>query len=143
MRQTSAPASRTIVDLPALGQVNGHQHKRYSADRAATANSHRPHSEAFDWRDRGPLSTRNHHGMAPKIYHLHPLVAGKLSDWPLHFARCRAMGFDTVCVAPPFVPGASGDIFITGDHEALHPGLDWPGRADAGIARMAQQASEH
>ena len=81
--------------------------------------------------------------MAPKIYHLHPLVAGKLSDWPLHFARCRAMGFDTVCVAPPFVPGASGDIFITGDHEALHPGLDWPGRADAGIARMAQQASEH
>ena len=81
--------------------------------------------------------------MAPKIYHLHPLVAGKLSDWPLHFARCRAMGFDTVCVAPPFVPGASGDIFITGDHEALHPGLDWPGRADTGIARMAQQASEH
>jgi starch synthase (maltosyl-transferring) len=81
--------------------------------------------------------------MAPKIYHLHPLVAGKLSDWPSHFARCRAMGFDTVCVAPPFVPGASGDIFIIGDHEALHPGLGWPGPADAGIARMARQAAEH
>ena len=49
------------------------------------------------------------------------------------------MGFDTVCVAPPFVPGASGDIFITGDHEALHPGLGWPGPADAGIARMARR----
>ena len=65
--------------------------------------------------------------MAPKIYHLHPLVAGDLSDWPVHFARCRAMGFDTVCVAPPFVPGASGDIFVTADHEALHPALGWPG----------------
>jgi starch synthase (maltosyl-transferring) len=81
--------------------------------------------------------------MAPKICHLHPLVAGKLSDWPSHFARCRAMGFNTVCVAPPFVPGASGDIFITGDHETLHPALGWSGPADAGIARMAQQASEH
>ena len=80
--------------------------------------------------------------MAPKIYHLHPLVAGDLVDWPAHFARCRAMGFDTVCVAPPFVPGASGDIFITADHEALHPALGWPGPADAGIARITQQAAE-
>jgi starch synthase (maltosyl-transferring) len=41
------------------------------------------------------------------------------------------------------VPGASGDIFITGDHEALHPALGWPDSADVGIARIAQQASEH
>ena len=81
--------------------------------------------------------------MAPKIYHLHPLVAGDLANWPSHFALCQAMGFDTVCVAPPFLPGASGDIFITGDHEVLHPALGWTGPADAGIARMAQQASEH
>ena len=81
--------------------------------------------------------------MAPKIYHLHPLVAGDLSDWPAHFARCRAMGFDTVCVAPPFVPGASGDIFVTADHEALHPALGWPGSADAGIARITREAAEH
>jgi starch synthase (maltosyl-transferring) len=79
--------------------------------------------------------------MAPKIYHLHPLVAGRLSEWPGHFARCRAMGFDTVCVAPPFAPGASGDIFITADHEALHPALDWQGSADAGIARMVDAAA--
>ena len=81
--------------------------------------------------------------MAPKIYHLHPLVAGDLSDWGSHFARCRAMGFDTVCVAPPFVPGASGDIFVTADHEALHPALGWPGSADAGIAHVVRQAAEH
>ena len=79
--------------------------------------------------------------MAPKIYHLHPLVAGRLSEWPGHFARCGAMGFDTVCVAPPFVPGAGGDIFITGDHESLHPALGWQGSADDGIARITHAAS--
>jgi starch synthase (maltosyl-transferring) len=81
--------------------------------------------------------------MAPKIYHMHPLVAGRLSEWPRHFARCRAMGFDTVCIAPPFLPGVSGDIFVTGDHEALHPALDWSGSADSGVAHMARQAAEH
>src|SRR6476659_3117476 len=81
--------------------------------------------------------------MAPKIYHLHPLVAGDLSDWPVHFARCRTMGFDTVLVAPPFVPGGSGDIFVTADHEALHPALGWTGSADAGIARITRTAAEH
>jgi starch synthase (maltosyl-transferring) len=81
--------------------------------------------------------------MAPKIYHLHPLVAGDLSDWPAHFARCRAMGFDTICVAPPFLPGAGGDIFATADHETLHPALGWPGAADAGIARITHEAAEH
>ena len=81
--------------------------------------------------------------MAPKIYHLHPLVAGNLSDWPAHFARCHAMGFDTICVAPPFEPGASGDIFVTADHEALHPALGWEGSADAGMALIAREAADH
>ncbi len=81
--------------------------------------------------------------MAPKIYHLHPLVAGELSDWTQHFARCHGMGFDIVCVAPPFAPGASRDIFATADLEALHPALGWHGSADAGIAHLAEQAAEH
>jgi starch synthase (maltosyl-transferring) len=81
--------------------------------------------------------------MAPKIYHLHPLVAGELSGWSAHFARCRAMGFDTVCVAPPFQPGTSGDIFVTADHEVLHPALGWHGTADSGIAQVVRQAGEH
>ena len=92
-----------------------------------------PRSQSGTFRANGTT-----HGMAPKIYHLHPLVAGDLSDWPAHFARCRAMGFDTVCVAPPFLPGASGDIFATADHETLHPALGWPGAADAGIARITR-----
>jgi starch synthase (maltosyl-transferring) len=81
--------------------------------------------------------------MAPKIYHLHPLVAGPLSQWSRHFARCQAMGFDIVCVAPPFVPGASGDIFATADHTKLHPALQWSGEAQTGIARAASEAAGH
>jgi starch synthase (maltosyl-transferring) len=81
--------------------------------------------------------------MTPKIYHLHPLVAGKLAEWPEHFARCQAMGFNVVCIAPPFAPGAGGDIFASADHEALHPALDWPGSADEGLARIARLAAEY
>jgi starch synthase (maltosyl-transferring) len=81
--------------------------------------------------------------MAPRIYHLHPLVAGPLSEWPRHFARCRNMGFDIVCVAPPFMPGSSGDIFITADHTMLHPALEWHGTADDGIAHVAKAADRH
>jgi len=53
------------------------------------------------------------------------------------------MGFDTICIAPPFAPGASGDIFITADHEVLHPALGWSGAADDGIAHIVSQAAEH
>ncbi len=53
------------------------------------------------------------------------------------------MGFDTVCVAPPFLPGTSGDIFVTADHEALHPALGWHGQADAGIEWITRQAANH
>jgi starch synthase (maltosyl-transferring) len=81
--------------------------------------------------------------MTPKIYHMHPLVAGKLADWPEHFSRCQKMGFNVVCIAPPFAPGGSGDIFATGDHETLHPALDWSGTADEGMARITRQAADH
>jgi len=80
--------------------------------------------------------------MPPRLYHLHPLVAGVLPEWPEHFARCREMGFDTVCIAPPFVPGANGDIFITADHEELHPALGWSGSADEGIAQIARMGAQ-
>src|SRR5690242_14044017 len=82
-------------------------------------------------------------GMAPKIYHLHPVVAGRLTEWPRHFARCRGMGCDIVLLAPPFRPGASGDIFLTADHDTLHPALGWDGDADSGLRRAARLAAEH
>lgn len=57
------------------------------------------------------------------IYYLHPLLAGLPSTWHSHFARCRKMGFDSVLIAPPFLPGVGGDIFLTRDHQLLHPAL--------------------
>ena len=81
--------------------------------------------------------------MVAKIYHVHPLVAGPIPAWPDLFARVRAMGFDHVCLAPPFAPAPDGDIFVTADHEFLHPALDWHGSADSGVAHLAEQAGRN
>ena len=80
--------------------------------------------------------------MAAKIYHAHPLVAGPLTAWPDLLTRVRAMGFDHVCLAPPFAPDPGGDIYVTADHEALHPALGWDGDADAGIRHIADLAAQ-
>ncbi|HJS84857.1 MAG TPA: DUF3416 domain-containing protein, partial [Acetobacteraceae bacterium] len=83
--------------------------------------------------------------MAPNIYHLHPVVAGPLDEWPRHLARGRAMGFDHIGTAPLFAPGAAGDIFLSADHERLNPTLVAGGEADAdaGIARLAEACAGH
>lgn len=77
------------------------------------------------------------------VYHLHPLVAGPLSEWPSAFSRIAAMGFSHVCLAPPFEPGATGDIFVHATFDRLHPALNFDGSADRGldlITSMAEQA---
>ncbi|HBK09022.1 MAG TPA: DUF3416 domain-containing protein [Acetobacteraceae bacterium] len=75
------------------------------------------------------------------IYHLHPLVAGPLDTWPATFARIAAMGFGHVCLAPPFEPGGSGDIFIHATFDRLHPALGFSGSVDQGLALTAELAS--
>jgi starch synthase (maltosyl-transferring) len=60
---------------------------------------------------------------APRIYYLHPLLAGKLDDWLHHLDRAAALGFDHLLVAPPFMPGATGDLFLAADYDRLHPAL--------------------
>jgi len=52
------------------------------------------------------------------------------------------MGFSHVCIAPPFVPAPDGDIFITADHESLHPALGWRSGADLGISQMVRMADQ-
>lgn len=77
------------------------------------------------------------------VYHLHPLVAGPLSEWPGLFLRIAEMGFSHVCLAPPFEPGTTGDIFAHATFDRLHPALNFDGPADRGlhlIAHMARQA---
>ena len=81
--------------------------------------------------------------MAPKIYHLHPLVAGPIADWSRHLSRCRAMGFNYAASAPLFKPGRAGDLFLTADHETLHPALGAAGPADPAIASVVRQCRRH
>src|SRR5271165_688969 len=65
-----------------------------------------------------------------RIYYVHPLMVGPIGRWPAHLSRCREMGFDHIATAPIFAPGSFGDIFLTGDHEAIHPALQTAGPAD-------------
>ena len=75
------------------------------------------------------------------IYHLHPLVAGPLDKWQGTFERIAAMGFTHVCLAPPFEPGGSGDIFIHATFERLHPALDYNRSAEEGLKFAANIAA--
>jgi starch synthase (maltosyl-transferring) len=75
------------------------------------------------------------------IYHLHPLVAGPLDSWQAKFTRIAAMGFSHVCLAPPFEPGGSGDIFVHATFDRLHPSLGFSGTAEQGLMAAADAAS--
>ena len=77
---------------------------------------------------------------APKIYHLHPLVAGPIRSWGVQFRRARELGFNWICLAPPFGPGESGDMFLPADLDRMHPALGWDGTAETGIAFAAAEA---
>jgi starch synthase (maltosyl-transferring) len=77
-----------------------------------------------------------------RIYYLHPLLAGHISNWPAHFARIAAMDFSHVLLAPPFLPGRSGDIFLTADHRRINPLLG-DGLAVDRLAQAVEAARGH
>ncbi|HEY4174351.1 MAG TPA: maltotransferase domain-containing protein [Rhodopila sp.] len=52
------------------------------------------------------------------------------------------MGFSHVCLAPPFQPGAGGDIFIHAGFDRLHPALRFDGPAEQGLERAVDMAGE-
>ncbi|MBS0223156.1 MAG: alpha-1,4-glucan--maltose-1-phosphate maltosyltransferase [Proteobacteria bacterium] len=86
-----------------------------------------------------PPSTRT----APfKIYYLHPRLAGPVSGWDRHFKRIAGMGFDHVCVAPPFVPGPDGDVFLTSQHDRPDPALGIDGTTEMAVRAMAERATD-
>ena len=80
---------------------------------------------------------------ALKIYYLHPLLAGPLANWEPHVERARRMGFSHVAAAPLFAPGGTRDIFLTADHERVHPALGVDASADEAVARLAEMCSRH
>ena len=76
-----------------------------------------------------------------RFYYLHPLLAGPIDTWTNHLDRIAAMSFDAVIIAPPFMPGRSGDLFLTADHDRLDPRLGM-GEAIAALARLADEARD-
>ena len=76
-----------------------------------------------------------------RFYYLHPLLAGPIDTWTNHLDRIAAMSFDAVIIAPPFMPGRSGDLFLTADHNHLDPRLG-TGDAIAALVRLADEARD-
>jgi starch synthase (maltosyl-transferring) len=58
---------------------------------------------------------------APRIYNLHPLLAGPISSWIGHLDRIESMNFDWVFVNSFHYPGFSGSIYAVKDPKRLHP----------------------
>jgi starch synthase (maltosyl-transferring) len=53
------------------------------------------------------------------------------------------MGFNHVASAPLFKPGRNGNLFLTADHETLHPALGIAAPADPAIASLVDECRHH
>ncbi|MBV9782955.1 MAG: alpha-1,4-glucan--maltose-1-phosphate maltosyltransferase [Acidisphaera sp.] len=92
---------------------------------------------------------------SPRVYYLHPLLAGPIGGWPAHLDRVARLGFDHLLIAPPFLCGgaalqnqrdavswreAPSTIFLAADHDRLHPALAGPSEALAALSQVADEA---
>jgi hypothetical protein len=77
----------------------------------------------------------------PRIYYLHPHMAGPLDHWPMHLDRICAMGFAQLLVAWPFAADA-GDIFATHDIDRPHPALGHNGPLELAFRSLARMCQE-
>ncbi len=77
---------------------------------------------------------------APRVYYLHPLLAGPLAGWPGLFADIAALGFSHVLIAPPFATPPGGSLFLSASHTRLHEALRAPGDADTALRDLARAA---
>jgi len=59
--------------------------------------------------------------MGPRLYNLFPTLAGPISQWPAHFDRIAAMGFDWIYVNPIHETGGSGSLYAVSDYYRLNP----------------------
>ncbi|CAM3422208.1 Alpha-1,4-glucan:maltose-1-phosphate maltosyltransferase [Bordetella sputigena] len=63
-----------------------------------------------------------------RIYYVHPVLAGPLTNnaagrWPAICARAKALGFDTLMVAPLGAPDPAGNPYVPSDPGRLNPAL--------------------
>ena len=115
--------------------------KAYFGRRYMLSASHRLHAEALSAAENcatyGKCNNPHGHG---HNYIVEVLVAGPIEGWGDHFARIAEMGFSHVCLAPPFDPGANGDIFVHATFDRLHPALGFDGPAERGMELAADLA---
>jgi len=76
-----------------------------------------------------------------KIYYVHPLIT-PLPDWRPHLQRAADLGFNCICISPPFLPHASGNIFLTDDFELAHPAFGGTQSADDVVAKISSLCRE-
>jgi starch synthase (maltosyl-transferring) len=87
--------------------------------------------QGWGMQDRQPASR-------PSIYYFHPALGGEMAGWARHLDRCGAMGFSHLLLAPPFLPGRSGNIFLTADHDSCHPALQAGAPALSQLRKLAE-----
>ncbi|MEN3380446.1 MAG: hypothetical protein V7608_490, partial [Hyphomicrobiales bacterium] len=76
-----------------------------------------------------------------KIYYVHPLTVPG-SDWRPHLRRAAGLGFNCICISPPFLPHAGGNVFLTDDFELAHPALGGTQSADEAVAKISALCRE-
>ncbi|MEA3119831.1 MAG: hypothetical protein QOI13_3101, partial [Paraburkholderia sp.] len=77
---------------------------------------------------------------APRIYFIHPLLAGPIKAWPAQFERAATLGFDHVLIGSPFAPGQAGHLQLVADHNRLHPALAAQTDAEEALRKLADAA---
>jgi starch synthase (maltosyl-transferring) len=86
--------------------------------------------------------TRRPNLFAPRLYYFHPLLAGPRRSWRQHLGVCREMGFDHLLTAPLFASGVNGDLFLTSDHEKVHPAIENSLSVDQVLAELAKDCGD-
>ena len=81
-------------------------------------------------------------GRGTAICYTNLVRAGQADTFKLDLAAVAALGFTHVLLAPPFLAGRSGDVFLVADHRRLDVRLG-SGDADAFLKRVVREASEH
>jgi starch synthase (maltosyl-transferring) len=71
----------------------------------------------------------------PRIYMIHPLLAGPLSGWGRWLDRAADLGFTHVLTAPIF---AGPSLLLAEDFDHVHPALGWTGSAEDALRHFAQ-----
>lgn len=79
---------------------------------------------------------------SPRLYFLHPLVAGPLPNWSAQFARIAAMGFDHVLLPPIFETSPGGRLSLVANFDRPHAALAAGNDAVSALRGICQSASK-